>query len=73
MVAESENGAFPDVDGGEYLLFVTDANDCLLNVLVECEPQVCDLEATAATECVDENSYNVIVNLSGTSTYTIAY
>lgn len=37
-----------------------------------CEiPHVCDVTATSTTTCIDELTYNVVVTLDGTSTYTI--
>lgn len=71
LVAENTTGLFPDVDVDNYTLVVTDDNDCTLTQLVNCTTDPCDLAATASTECVDLDNFNVVVALTGTSTYSL--
>ncbi len=71
LVAENTTGLFPDVEVDNYTLVVTDENDCTLSQVVNCSADPCDLAATASTECVDIDNFNVVVELTGTSTYTL--
>lgn len=71
LIAENTTGLFPDVETANYTLIVTDENDCTLSQVVNCSNDPCDLAATASTECVDLDSFNVVVELTGTSTYTL--
>ncbi|MGB0929690.1 MAG: hypothetical protein ACPGVB_02860, partial [Chitinophagales bacterium] len=71
LVAENTTGLFPDVEIDNYTLVVTDDNDCTLSQVVNCTFDPCDLAATASTECVDLDNFNVVVALTGTSTYSL--
>ena len=74
LVDENGTGAFPNLDAGNYVLLVTDEANCSRSFIINCdENPECDLTASIdSTECVDVDGYNVTINITGTSVYTIS-
>ncbi len=58
---------------GTYSIDITSETDptCTETISVTQDCEECDLQASASTTCIDGQSYNVVVNLSGSDTYTI--
>ncbi len=71
LIVENTTGDFSDQPEGNYTLIVTDDNDCTYTQIIVCLGDPCDLGATASTECIDLENFNVNVIVTGTSTYTL--
>ena len=72
LIEENTTGQFPDIDAGQYLLYVTDENGCQENETVTCTSPVCSIEAVLTTTCFGLDQYLVVVNLTGPNVYTLS-
>ena len=59
---------------GDVNLTVTSEQDasCFENISFSEDCFLCDLSATAVTQCIDNDSYNVVVTFSGAGEYNIS-
>jgi len=71
VVAGNYSSIYPN---GSYAIQVTSETDpnCVASISGELDCFECDLELVAATSCIDEETYNVLINITGSGTFTVS-